>query len=80
METDAGRRSPQRKPGHPNFEIFNMPSFCFKIKLWHKEFSFSKRVNEQLGTASGLLQLAGGSLCGYLGKQEILKCWEIDQM
>lgn len=29
---------------------------------------------------SGLLQEAGDDLCESLGKQEILKCWDTDQM
>lgn len=80
METDAGRRPPSETQGIRTLRSLICRHSALEIKLWHKEFSFSKRVNKQLGTASGLLQLAGGSLCGYLGKQEILKCWEIDQM
>lgn len=71
METDAGRRPTGKNQGIRIFRSLICSHSALAIKLWHKRFSFSKRVNKQLGIVSGLLQLAGGSLCGYLGKRDI---------
>ena len=47
--------------GHPGAEV----------KLEHGGFSSSKCVHRQLCTVSGLLEQAGDSLRGSVGKQDI---------